>query len=55
MAWGAEARLDDGHLWLPLRVSSDVSGTMIVTQLVDQARALNAVTPGGDLPAPGRV
>ena len=36
-------RTDDGHLWLPLTVRADLSGELLVDNLVDQVRAVHAV------------
>lgn len=44
--FAAEARGEDGHVWLPLRVSPDRSGATIVGELIEQIEAIRAVAEG---------
>lgn len=37
------ARTDDGHLWLPLTIDSDLPGEMLADHLVDQVRSIQAL------------
>lgn len=45
---------DGGHLWLPLRVSADRTGTTIVGELIEGIEAIRAVAEGPELPGDPR-
>ena len=49
----ADARGTGGHVWLPLRVSADRSGSAVVDELVTQIDAIRAVAARADSPHSG--
>ena len=46
--FAADARGDGGHIWLPLRVSDDRSGAVIVDELAGQIDELRALAAGSE-------
>jgi len=44
--FAARARSDEGHVWLPLEVSGDVSGTIVVAELAEQVRKIHVTATG---------
>jgi hypothetical protein len=48
--FAADARRDDGGVWVSLRVSPDRSRAEIVDELVEQIEAIRAVAAGAESP-----
>lgn len=48
--FATDARGNEGHLWLPLRVSDDRSGAAVMEELVEKIEEIRAVAAGSDAP-----